>query len=108
VILIASAIEEMTMPARARMHYIIAYDVTDDGKRTKLANLLLGYGERVQKSVFEADLEPSEVQEILKLAANYISGTDNLRLYPQCRACASRGSSIGILPTGLADDFWIV
>jgi len=32
------------MPGRTRMHYIIAYDVTDDGKRTKLANLLLGYG----------------------------------------------------------------
>jgi CRISPR-associated protein Cas2 len=96
------------MPARTRTHYIIAYDVTDDAKRTKLANLLLGYGERVQKSVFEADLEPAEVQEILKLAANYISGTDSLRLYPQCRTCAGRVASLGALPTGLTNDFWIV
>jgi len=62
----------------------------------------------MQKSVFEADLESSEVPEILKLAANYISGTDSLRLYPQCRTCAGRVSSLGQLPTGLTDDFWIV
>ena len=96
------------MPSRNRMRYVIAYDVTDDGKRTKLANLLLGYGERVQKSVFEADLEPAEVQEILRLAANYISGTDSLRMYPQCRACAGRIASLGAAPISLRDDFWIV
>jgi CRISPR-associated protein Cas2 len=96
------------MPKRNRQHYVIAYDVTDDGKRTKLASLLLGYGERVQKSVFEADLEATEVQEILKLAANYISGTDSLRMYPQCRTCAGRISSLGASSISLQDDFWIV
>ena len=38
------------------MRYIIAYDVTEDSSRTKLADLLLDHGVRIQKSVFEADL----------------------------------------------------
>ncbi len=33
--------------------YTIAYDIPDDTRRVKLANLLKSYGERVQLSVFD-------------------------------------------------------
>ena len=33
--------------------YAVAYDIPDDTRRVKLANLLKSYGERVQLSVFE-------------------------------------------------------
>ena len=69
------------------MKYIIAYDVTDDNSRTKLANLLLDYGSRVQKSVFEANLSRFEVKGILVRASQYIQEGDSLRLYPVCKNC---------------------
>ena len=36
-----------------RLHaYVVAYDIRDDRRRKRVANLLLSYGERVQESVF--------------------------------------------------------
>lgn len=72
------------------MRYVIAYDVSEDKSRTRLAEVLLDYGERVQKSVFEADLKREEVQEILKRVSKLIASGDSLRFYPVCENC-SRG-----------------
>ena len=77
------------------MRYVIAYDVVDDRKRTRLAEVLLDYGERVQKSVFEADLKRSEVQEIVQRVSHLIAPEDSLRFYPMCETCAR-----GILTSG--------
>ena len=96
------------MPSPSLTHYIIAYDVTDDAHRTRLSKLLLDYGERVQKSVFEADLEAEDVKEILKRAANYLAQGDSLRFYPQCKTCRGRVQSLG-RPTNVAvPTIWIV
>lgn len=35
--------------------YLIAYDVPNDRRRTRLAKLLVGYGDRIQYSVFVVD-----------------------------------------------------
>jgi CRISPR-associated protein Cas2 len=47
-----------------RRRYLVSYDVADDRRRTKIFELLLGYGDHVQFSVFLADLTPSEVVEL--------------------------------------------
>jgi CRISPR-associated protein Cas2 len=87
------------MARTKRTHYVIAYDVADDGKRQKLANLLLDYGDRVQKSVFEADLTRSEMKEILEKASKYLAAEDSLRLYPLCQECQAEVRMQGrILP----------
>ena len=70
------------------MRYVIAYDVAKDKQRTRISELLLGYGERVQKSVFEADLKKEEVQEILQRTSNLIEPGDSVRLYPMCETCS--------------------
>lgn len=36
--------------------YVVAYDVSDDAEREKVAKILQGFGSRVQKSVFECRL----------------------------------------------------
>jgi CRISPR-associated protein Cas2 len=96
------------MAQGTKTRYILSYDVTDDGKRTKLANLLLDYGERVQKSVFEADLNATEVKEIMAKAANYLASGDSLRLYPLCRTCVSKVESLGRLILVQTPSHWIV
>lgn len=40
---------------------LVAYDVPDDRRRTRLANCLLTYGDRIQYSVFVADVSPSSL-----------------------------------------------
>ena len=70
------------MPSRQEMCYVIVYDVVENSPCTKLANILLDYGIRVQKSVFEADLTREDVEEILQKVSKYIEAGDSLRIYP--------------------------
>ena len=68
------------------LFYIVAYDITCDKRRRKVANLLEGYGRRVQYSVFECVLSESkyiELQKRLKKRVNLAE--DNLRFYPLSR-----------------------
>src|SRR5660397_27260 len=51
--------------------YLIAYDMPDDRRRTRLANRLLSYGDRLQFSVFIADCKPARLVR-LKLAVGQI------------------------------------
>ncbi|MEP0814901.1 MAG: CRISPR-associated endonuclease Cas2 [bacterium] len=43
-----------------RTHYIVAYDISSDAKRTKVASILEDYGARRQYSVFEVSLSDAE------------------------------------------------
>ena len=41
--------------------FIIAYDVTDDQRRTRVAKLLESYGDRIQYSVFLVDVKMAKM-----------------------------------------------
>lgn len=45
----------------ARRHYIVSYDISDDKRRTEVYELLLGYGDHVQYSVFLCELNAVEL-----------------------------------------------
>ena len=72
------------------MHYVVAYDVEEDRNRNHLARLLLDYGDRVQFSVFEMDLDAGEARTLADEAAQHIGPRDSLRFYPICAACRDR------------------
>ena len=75
--------------------HVIVYDVANDSKRNKIASMLLDYGDRVQKSVFEAELDIKDVREILANAVKYMEDGDSLRIYPICRSCRASIKAIG-------------
>lgn len=79
-----------------RRCYLLAYDITDDARRARMATLLLDHGDRVQKSVFEAELSAAELEEILRGAAKLIHGEDSLRVYPLCASCAGEVRAVGL------------
>ena len=43
-----------------RNAFIVSYDIVDDKRRTKVAAVCKGYGERIQYSVFRCPLSPTE------------------------------------------------
>lgn len=45
----------------ARRYYMVAYDISDDKRRTKVFHTLMGQGEHVQYSVFFCQLNPQEL-----------------------------------------------
>lgn len=71
------------------MFYLVCFDVSDDRTRYRIVKVLKGFGQRVQKSVFECP-ELTE-KKFLKLK-DHIEGlidftTDSVRYYRQCRGC---------------------
>ncbi len=69
---------------------MIAYDITNNGRRRKIALLLEGAGQRVQYSVFLADLTSGEVSHLRRQVLTAIDPTeDSVRYYPLCKPCAA-------------------
>lgn len=67
----------------AERFYTIAYDIPDDSRRIKVANVLKSFGERVQLSVFECWLNPAQLQQLRNLLQKKIElSQDSVRLYP--------------------------
>lgn len=63
--------------------YTITYDIPDDGRRVKVANVLKSFGERVQLSVFECWLNPAQLQQLRTLLQKKLElSQDSIRLYP--------------------------
>lgn len=63
--------------------YTIAYDIPDNGRRVKVANVLKSFGERVQLSVFECWLAPGQLQQLKQLLQKKLElSQDSVRIYP--------------------------
>ena len=39
------------------MQYVVCYDIADDARRSRISQILLDFGTRVQESVFVAHLD---------------------------------------------------
>ena len=63
------------------MHIVVAYDISNDNKRTKLAKELLKFGIRTQKSFFECDVSERELKTIKKIIKRYSQSDDAVTVY---------------------------
>ena len=80
-----------------RNFYLIAYDMSNNKRRLKLAKLLESLGMRVQGSVFEGWLTGSELEYLIQNGKPLIHDSeDSLRIYPVCRACHDKMILIGV------------
>jgi CRISPR-associated protein Cas2 len=73
------------------MLIIVSYDLENDRTRNRLAHTLKDFGPRVQKSVFEADVTPQELERLGKILQKVKLGKeDSIRLYHLCGECAGK------------------
>ncbi len=64
---------------------VVCYDIPDNRRRNKVARLLEGFGERVQKSIFECDLDARRQTRLRHLlSAMILPSEDKLRFYTLC------------------------
>jgi len=78
------------------MTVLIAYDVASDRRRTKISRILAEYGERIQYSVFECQLNQDGLDAVRnRLAAVANARRDRVHFYPVCKACFGRAETIG-------------
>ncbi|MGH2523770.1 MAG: CRISPR-associated endonuclease Cas2 [Anaerolineales bacterium] len=69
------------------MQCLLVYDIPDDGKRAKIADVCLDYGlDRIQYSAFLGPLLPTHQEELmLKLKKVLGKRPGNIQLFPLCR-----------------------
>jgi len=68
--------------------HVIAYDISEDGRRARVAAVLQAYGDRVQRSVFVCTVDADALQELCHRVAQIINPlTDSLYVFRQCSAC---------------------
>lgn len=76
--------------------YVIAYDIPDDKRRTKVHKILLGFGEWTQFSLFECFLTRKQLVLLRsKLAEHLVEKQDSVRFYPLCANCVERVETVG-------------
>ena len=93
----ASRFPERWHPRRRLV--VVAYDVVDDARRGRVANVLLDCGVRVQYSVFECVLARTELRELARRLRGCIDEVeDAVAFYPVCRKCRARVLRMGRPP----------
>jgi CRISPR-associated protein Cas2 len=90
-------------------HWMLCYDIANDRNRGKIAEALLGVGERVQESVYECFLNHDSLHRLLDTLIPLIDpATDSLRAYPMCSWCEERVTWIGLGRRADDPDLWII
>lgn len=70
------------------MFYVVSYDIPDDQRRAKIANILEDFGDRVQYSVFECMLDQPLLEKMIGRLEKMVKvDEDSLRVYPLCGNC---------------------
>ena len=77
----------------------VCYDVSDNRKRRQVVKVLEGFGQRVQKSVFECHIGDKQFVELKqRLSKIQLPEGDLVRYYCLCKACLGRIEFSGGLP----------
>lgn len=92
------------------MFYLVAYDIPDNPRRTKIAKILEDFGDRVQYSVFEMELERSEqLHEMQSRLEGVIDPqADSVRIYFLCQGCQTKITILGQGKVYADQDVYIV
>lgn len=94
--------------SKSQRRYLIAYDVCDDRRRSRVATILQSYGSRLQYSLFQVDISPARLERLAAQLEKEISSKEDSVLIcdmgsPDSRASQGivrLGSSIDVLPNG--------
>jgi len=81
------------------MLYLIAYDIPNDRRRTRLHNTLCGFGTWTQFSLFECFLDDKQLILLQNKIEKLINPKeDNIRIYHICHTCQGKTETIGSTP----------
>lgn len=82
--------------ARHHVRIVIAYDIVDDLRRSRVAEVLIDLTQRVEFSVFDGWLPTARVDDAWRGAADRMKTTvDAAFAVVFCRACAAAAGTLG-------------
>lgn len=74
---------------------VIAYDIGDDRRRAKVAATVLGFGGRIQGSVYELWLSNRQIEKMWAKVWSLVEKGDLIRCYVVCGTCERSIRSVG-------------
>lgn len=79
------------------MNMIVAYDIAEPRRLNKVAKVVKDYGVRVQKSIFEVDVDGRSFSEMKARVEDIIEASeDGVKYFPLCEKCAGTVEIIGL------------
>ncbi len=88
---------------------IVAYDVSNDDARARVAARLSRCGIRLQRSVFAVRVPAEELEHLVEDIAGMIDQNhDVMHLFRQCATCDEGAVELGQAPPDLHVECWIV
>lgn len=91
------------------MTVIVAYDISEDRRRARVAATLQQCGDRVQRSVFICTLDPIQLTDLLARVEIMVDpDTDSVYAFRQCATC---WDTVGVVGQATVDDesfYWAV
>lgn len=86
-----------TRGVRQSTLYVVAYDIPDDKRRTKVHRILKGFGQWTEFSLFECFLTKKELLLMRAKLNQYLNAdTDRVRIYTICETCLDKIETVGI------------
>lgn len=78
------------------MNMLITYDIANSRRLQRVAKVMLDYGVRVQRSIFEADISSAQFRELRdRTEAEMEFQEDGVKYFPLCKQCDYLWYSIG-------------
>ena len=79
------------------MRYVICYDIADDKRRKRVADVLDSHGDRIQESVFEIFVSRARFEGCLEVLESTINQQeDRLAIYALCASCDRKAIYFGV------------
>lgn len=79
------------------MNMIVAYDIADPRRLSKIAKIMKDYGHRVQKSIFEVEVSEKEFFQMKNRAEIVMMHKeDGVKYFPLCDRCADTVVALGL------------
>jgi CRISPR-associated protein Cas2 len=86
---------QATLAEPERHLVVVAYDIPSDRRRARIANTILGYGGRIQGSVYEVWVTDRQLESLWGSLCREVERGDLFRVYLLCGACVARTRSHG-------------
>ena len=78
------------------MYLVVCYDIVEDRRRARVLRKMRGYLTRVQKSVFEGDLDDDRLEPMRRMLLEEIDpATDTVRIFHLCGRCIPATEILG-------------
>lgn len=86
---------------------VVAYDVSDDKRRLKIAKTLEKFGKRCNYSVFECFLSESKTNRLKEKLKSIADGDDCILYYYLCKSCVKKREFTGSEPITNNEIVWV-